>query len=434
MSRSKLTPAEIAKRRREGRYHDGTKPLTAKRMQALKGEGRYHDADVRGLYLQISDRGARSWLLRYALNGQPERSMGLGSASEFSLKAARERAREARRLIADGIDPLTQRQAERAAQAAAAQKALTFAQAAETYFNQHQQKWSNREHRIEFLNSLQRYAFEKIGKMDVAMIATADVLRVLDPFWQKTPTTADRVRNRIENIIDWSVVRGHRPPGTNPAAWKGHLDQVLAAPRDLVKVKHHAALAYSEVPAFMATLRADATIPARALEFLILTAARSGEVLGARWSEIDLDGAVWVVPPERMKARIEHRVPLSDSAVALLRSLPTERDNPHVFIGRPLRGLGKDTFKYLLQRLGSGITTHGFRASFKTWASAETAFPREIIERSLAHTIGSKVEQSYERGDALQKRRALMTAWARYCSTPARAQASADVVPIGGRK
>jgi integrase len=429
MSRSKLTTAEIAKRKREGRYHDGTKPLTAKRVQALKGEGRYHDALVPGLYLQVTASGARSWLLRFELNGK-ERMMGLGSCAIFTLAHARERAREARRLIADGIDPLTQRQAERAAAAAAAAKAMTFAEAAQKYFDQNAGTWSNRSWRDQFLGSLRAYA-KPILNMNVADIGLPNVLACIESQWLTKTVTMDRVRGRIAAVLDWCTTRGLRK-GENPARWEGFLDQILPQVRKVAPVVHHAAMPYADLPAFMLKLRSDDTVPARAFEFLILTAARRGKVMGATWSEIDLDAATWTIPAARMKTRTEHRVPLSSQAIELLKKLPTEDGNPYVFIGRRLRGLGKNFAEYAMDRFGRTETIHGFRATFKTWASAETAFPRETIERSLAHAIGSKVEQAYERGDALEKRRQLMAAWSRYCATPRAAARTGDVVGIGG--
>jgi integrase len=436
MARRKLTTAEIAKRKREGRYHDGRLPLSAKRVQRLKGEGRYHDALVPGLYLQITASGARSWLLRFEQNGR-ERMMGLGSAAIFTLAHARERAREARRLLADGIDPLQTKQAAKAAARAAAEKKLTFREAAQRYFDQHEKKWSNASHRDQFLASLKSHAFDHLGDMDVATISLADVLRCIEPIWTTKSITADRVRNRIEAVIVWSVVRGHRPPGTNPAEWRGHLDQVLPSARKVAPVAHHKAIPYAALPAFMANLRQREDVAARALEFLILTAARSGEVLGAKWDEISFDDAMWVVPAHRMKAKREHRVPLSSATVDLLRGLPREDGNQFIFVGsRPGYGFNRLMFRAVMQRMGRDETVHGLRSSFRTWAAEQTNYPREVCERALAHVIGNQSERAYERGDLFSKRRKLMEAWTRYCtSPPARAKADGNVVAIsGGRR
>jgi integrase len=435
MARRKLTTAEIAKRKREGRYHDGRLPLSAKRVQRLKGEGRYHDALVPGLYLQITASGARSWLLRFEQNGR-ERMMGLGSAAIFTLAQARERAREARRLLTDGVDPLAARHAAKAAAKVAAEKKLTFREAAHRYFDQHERKWTNASHRDQFLASLKSHAFDHIGAMDVATIGLADVLRCIEPIWIDKSVTADRVRNRIENVLDWCVVRGHRPPGTNPARWKGHLDQVLPAARQVAPKVHHKALPYAALPAFMADLRQrdDEGVAALALQFLIHTAARTGEVIHAKWDEVDFATATWTIPAARMKARVEHRVPLSPAAVDLLRKAPREAGNEHIFIGpQSGLGLGGMVLSRFMKRMGHDETVHGFRASFRTWAAAETNFTREVCERALAHVIGNQSERAYERGDLFNKRRKLMEAWSRFCTAPVQAKAKGDVVvPIGG--
>jgi integrase len=372
---------------------------------------------VPGLLLQVSDSGARSWVLRYMLHGR-ERMLGLGPVTAFNLKEARDRARSARQLLADGVDPLDVKRQRRAEAKAAAARKLTFAEATERYFNQHQAKWTNASHRDQFLSSLRNYAFPIIGDMDVATIRLADVLRAIEPHWTTKSVTADRVRNRIEAVLDWCVVRGHRPPGTNPARWKGHLDQVLPPARKVAPVTHHAALPYAALPAFMAAVRErEDSIAGRALEFLILTASRSGEVLGARWDEIDLDGVMWTVPASRMKAKREHRVPLSGAALDLLRALPREDNNPFVFIGpNSGRGLGHMAFTRVLERMGRGdITTHGFRSSFSDWAHEQTAHASHTIELSLAHNVGSEVERAYRRGPMLAKRVRLMADWAKYC-------------------
>ena len=311
VARQKLSNREIAKRQREGRYHDGRRPLTAKIVERLKGEGRYKDGLMPGLYLQVSETGTKSWLLRYELNGQPERWMGLGSATIFSLAEARIRARAARQQLADNIDPLQAKREAKAAAKQAAAKKLTFGAAATEYAKQNEAKWTNAAWRASFMSSLQADAFPLIGDLDVAAIDTPDVLRVLDPIWTTKTVTASRIRRRIEWVLDWATVRGHRPKGDNPARWRGHLDQVLPKRRQIAPVAHLKALPYAELPAFMAELRARESNAARMLEFTILTAARTNEVLGATWSEIDLNNKLWTVPAARMKADKEHRVPLS---------------------------------------------------------------------------------------------------------------------------
>jgi integrase len=428
----KLTAAEIAKRKREGAYHDGRLPLSAKRVQRLKGAGRYRDGLVPGLYLQITASGARSWLLRFELNGK-ERMMGLGSAAIFTLAHARERAREARRLLADRVDPLADRRAKVAAAKAAAEKAITFSQATLAYISQHESKWRSAAHRNDVLSSLKAYAFPIIGNLDVASIDLPDVLRVVEPHWKSKTVTMDRLRGRIESVLDWATARKHRT-GDNPARWD-LLAQILPAPRKVSPVVHHAAMDYREVPAFMVTLRADTSVAARAVEFLILCAARAGEARGAVWSEIDFDEATWTIPASRMKAGREHRVALSPAAVELVRALPRERDNPHVFIGSIAgRGLNKMSLVRVMDRLERrDVSIHGFRSAFSDWAHEQTAHSNHAIELALAHSVGSAVERSYRRTDMVAKRARLMSDWAKYCSTPPRA-AGVVVVPIGGHR
>ena len=404
--------------------------LTAKKVERAKQPGRYHCGLIRGLYLQVTASGAKSWVLRYQLRGQ-ERWMGLGSAADFSLREARERARAARQLLADRIDPLAgKRAAEEAAKLAEARK-LTFREAAERYFNQHASKWRSAKHREAFLSTLKAHVFAVIGDMDVAAIDTRDVLRAIEPHWTTKAVTIDRTRNRIEQVLDWCVVRGHRPPSTNPARWKGHLDQVLPAPRKLAPVEHHAAMDYRQLPAFMTQVRADDNVAARALEFLIHTAARTGEALGACWSEIDLTDKTWTVPAARMKGGREHRVPLTKPVLDLLSKLPRQSGNHLVFIGRAGGGLSHSALPWVMDRLGvSGVTTiHGFRSSFSNWCHEQTAHSAHTIEISLAHNVGTEVERAYRRTDMIAKRRQLMEQWSKFCSMPP-TKVSGVVVPL----
>jgi integrase len=385
------------------------------------------------LYLQISDNNAKSWVLRYERHGA-ERMMGLGSAAEFSLKQARERALAARRLLADGIDPLASKHAAEAAAKLAEARKVTFAEAAHKYFDQHADKWRSASHRDQFLAALKAHVFPHIGDVDVAVVNTADVLRAIEPLWKTTTITADRTRNRIEQVIDWAIVRSHRPPGTNPARWTGHLDQVLPAPRKVAPIVHHSSLGYQEVPEFLKELRQMNGIGPRALEFLVLTATRTSEVTGAIWNEIDFAGQTWIVPAARMKAHREHRVPLSRAAVELLQRLPREKGNPHVFVGRRVgAGLGKMALQDVMERIGQkGVSTvHGFRSSFSNWAHEQTAHSAHTIEISLAHNVGTEVERAYRRTDMLAKRRQLMEQWSRFCLSPP-AKVGGDVVTLRG--
>ncbi len=418
----KLSATEIRRRKRADAYHDGRKPLTVKRVAALKGDGRYRDGggySPSGLYLQVRG-GAKSWVLRFEQHGR-ERFMGLGPLRVVGLKDARERARMARLRLLDGVDPIEERRAAKSAVQQAAARKLSFREAAQRYFDQNELKWRNANHREQFLGTLRSHVFPALGDLDVAAIDTADVLRVIEPIWKTKSITADRTRSRIEQVIDWCVVRGHRPPGTNPARWPGHLDQVLPAPRAIAPIKHHAALPYQQMPRFMSELRQEDSVAARALEFLALCASRTGEVTGATWDEINFADKIWIVPAARMKAGREHRVPLSDAAISLLEKLPREAGNPHLFIGhRAGAGLNKMALLYILDRTGqSGVTTvHGLRSSFRDWAGETTAFAHDICEAALAHARGDHSVRAYARGDLFDKRRKLMEAWAKYCAEP----------------
>jgi integrase len=398
--------------------------LTQKRLKKNMKPGRHSDGG--NLFLQVTPSGGKSWLFRYEREGR-QRGMGLGPLADFDLEQARDRARAARQLLRDGLDPLTARGAERAARALEAAKQKTFEQAAKEYYDGHEKKWTNAHYRQKFLASLKMYAFPKIGRLPVAAINTGLVLKVIEPIWQTKPDTANRVRGRIENILDWATVRSLRT-GDNPARWAGHLEEALPAKTRVTE--HHTALPYADVPAFVAQLGQKIGVSPKALEFLILTAARSGEVIGARWPEIDVDKKLWVIPGPRMKEKKEHRVPLTDRAIEILNGLPREGD--FVFIGsRKNAPLGKNSFWKLIEAMGHDVTTHGFRSSFRDWAGETTAFPADICEVALAHAVGGKVQTAYQRGDLLEKRRKLMQAWAQFCAMPKRA---ATVTPIRKRK
>ena len=410
----KLSAAGVAKARKPGRYGDGG-----------------------GLWLQVTatetKQGpsiAKSWLFRYMLLGKA-RQMGLGPVHTVTLAEARDKARQARALLLEGIDPINARHGRRADALAEAAKQITFADAAEKYIAAHRSGWKNEKHGEQWKKTLENYAFPIIGNMAVASVETAHVLRVLEPIWNTKTETASRVRGRIESVLDWAKVRKYRT-GDNPARWRGHLDKLLPAKTKVRKVKHHDAMPYTNVPGFVDELRALDHISARALEFTILTAARTGETIGARWSEIDMSAKVWTVPGERTKSGREHRVPLSDRALEILAGVPREDGNDHVFIGgRKGSGLSNMAMLALLRgMIENGLTVHGFRSSFRDWAGESTNFPREIAEAALAHVLPDKTEAAYRRGDALEKRRRLMDAWARFCAKPI---TPGDVVPISAR-
>lgn len=402
--------------------------LTQRKVDRAE-KGRYHDDH--GLYLVVHNTNNKSFTFRYERDGR-ERWMGLGPSHTVDLKQARSKAREARLLLLEGVDPLDHRKAQRVALKAAKAKQLTFAEAAQRYFDQHESKWRNAKHRWQYLTTLKMFAFPVLGDMPVSEIDTPAVLRAIEPHWLTKTETMSRTRGRIEAVLDWAAVRGYRS-GDNPARWKGHLSEVLPERSKVAKVEHYPALPYGELPAFMAELRKREGVGARALEFLILAAARSGEVLGAKWDEIDLANKMWTVPAGRMKAGQEHRVALSQRAVELLRGLPAEEGNNFVFIGpRPGNGLSSMILMQCLRRMGHGdVSVHGFRSTFRDWAAEQTNFPREVCELALAHKVGDKVERAYQRGDLLKKRFLLAEAWSKFSSSPPAAKAS--VVPLHGR-
>jgi len=399
--------------------------LTQRKVERAK-EGRHHDGD--GLYLRVKPSGAKSWLLRFEIDYR-EHWMGLGSASDFNLREARRRAREQRQLLADHINPIDRRREVRAARAAATAKLITFKEAMTRYFDQHEKGWRNGKHRQQFLSTLNTYA-RPILNMAASDIDTAAVLRCIEPHWITKCETMMRTRGRIERVLDWCKVRGYRS-GDNPAAWKGHLVEVLPKRSQVQKVDHHPALPYAEIANFIAALHQHQGTAAKALEFCILTCARTGEVLGAQNSEIHPDQKVWIVPAGRTKGGREHRVALPQRAIDLLRELPMEAGNDFIFIGsRPGTGLSSQALTQVLRRMGrSGISVHGFRSTFRDWCAEQTNFPRELAEMALAHRVGDKTELAYRRGDGLRKRHALAEAWARFCSESAPA-ATAVVTPM----
>ncbi len=396
------------------------KPLSARSAQSLKTRGFYCDGG--GLYLQVSKTGSKSWVFRYALSGR-KRDMGLGSITTFTLAEARERARKLRQLVADGVDPIDDRKARRAGTASM----LTFRQCAERYVAAHEAGWRNGG--AEWLASLTKHVFPVMGDMPVSAVGLSDVLRAIEPMWTKQPVRLNIVRNRVEMVLDWAKVRGLRQ-GENPARWKGHLETLLPSRKKVAPVKHRAALPYCEVGAFMTELRHLTDTSARVLEFQILTAARSSEVVAARWDEIDLAERVWTIPAARMKAGREHRVPLNEAAITVLELQAAVRENNFVFPGRrPGQPINIDASMRPIEKLGHEVTAHGFRSAFRDWAAEQTNFPREIAEASLAHTIGGAVERAYQRGDFLTKRRQLIEAWGRYCMAPTRVT-KAELIPI----
>lgn len=379
--------------------------LTAKGVAALSAPGFYSDGNR--LYLAIDQNGRRRWVLRYMLRGK-QRDLGIGSPIDVALKEARELAAEANALLRKGIDPL-----ERKRQVAAVQATPTFGEYIEEFLAAKRPEWANAKHGDQWCMTLTKYAAPLHG-VTVDKIATTDVLECLKPLWLEKPETASRLRGRIEAVLDAAKAAGHRA-GENPASWAGNLKHLL--PKHSGVQSHHAALAYGDVPAFMARLREQEGMGALALQFAILTAARSGEVRGALWSEIDITAKLWVIPAARMKAGREHRIPLSDRALAILaESRPLARDGASLVFpgargGKPLSDMSMSA---VLKRMNLDVTPHGFRSAFRDWAGDATMIQREVVEAALAHVIGDKAEQAYRRGDALAKRRELMEAWSAY--------------------
>lgn len=397
---------------------------------AVKNAGPGMHADGGGLYLAVK-RGGKSWIFRYRDRATRRlRDCGLGSVLAVPLKEARRLAADCRLMLAEDRDPLAEKQARKDALAAAIR--VTFAECAERYIAAHKASWRNEKHGQQWQNTLDKYA-APIMPLPVASIETTHVVGLLEPVWATRTETATRVRQRIEAVLDWATARNYRT-GDNPARLKGNLDKLLPRAAKVAKVKHHPAMPYAQVPAFMADLRAKDSPSAKALELIVLTAARASEAVGAAWAEFDLDGAVWTVPGERMKAGRSHRVALSPAAVALLQSLKAKAKPRAVFVfpgkqaGRtmtiasPLRMLQRD-LKH------PDLTVHGFRSSFRDWAAEQTAYPREVIEAALAHVNSDKTESAYLRSDVLAKRARLMADWARFLAEPAKA---GDIVPIRG--
>jgi integrase len=373
-------------------------------------------ADGGGLYLAIGTAGTKSWVFRFR-DGDRLREMGLGATHTLSLAEARRKAQDCRKQRLDGVDPIEARRAARIGAKLEAAKAMTFRQCAEAYIKAHSAGWKNPKHAKQWPATLGTYVYPVFGSLPVQAVDVGLVMKAIEPSWATKPETAGRVRGRIESVLDWATARGYRQ-GENPARWRGHLENLLPKKSKVRRVEHHAALPYAQLPAFIAELRKQEGVAARALEFAILTIGRTGEVVGARWSEIDFKGRLWVIPRERMKAGKEHRVPLSRAALAVLEGMQAIRESDFVFPGgRARRPLSNMAFLMLLRRMGRGdLTAHGFRSTFSDWCSERTNFPAEVRVMALAHTVSDKVEAAYRRGDLFEKRRQLAEAWAKFAT------------------
>ena len=381
------------------------------RKVASAAPGKYEDGG--GLRLVVSDAGARKWVLRFTINGK-RREMGLGSFPDVELADARSKASDCRKLAKKGIDPIETRRA-------VPEAIPTFTTCAADFIRAHRKGWKNTKHSRQWVRTLKTYARPVIGKRPVDAVTTQDILEILSPIWTTKTETAKRIQGRIENVLDFAAAHKYRD-SLNPARWRGHLDMLLPKPARVKTVKHHPAMPYKDVSAFMGELSQNGSVSALALRLLILTATRTSEVVQAQWSEIDLENAVWTIPATRMKARREHRVPLSDAMLADLKVLPRIEGNPYLFpgarYGKPLSNMA---LLQLMRGMGYGVNgkhgdyvPHGFRSSFRDWSGEVSSFPRDVAEMALAHTIEDKVEAAYRRGDLFEKRRLMMQSWSNY--------------------
>ncbi|WP_333877712.1 tyrosine-type recombinase/integrase [Methylobacter sp.] len=405
--------------------------LTVKAVEHKKTPGYY--ADGGNLYLRVSKTFKKTWAFIYKRDGK-RTEIGLGSVDDITLAEARIKrdgdaangVRGLNELLRSGIDPLFEKQRQTNEDKAQRAKFMTFSQCADAYINAHRAGWKNPKHIQQWQNTLSQYAFPVFGDLDVKAIDTGLITKCLEPIWLTKNETAGRVRGRIESILDWATVHEYRE-GVNPARWRGHLDKLLAKQSKVQKTEHHKALPYMEINAFIGQLHRQDGIAAKCLEFTILTAARTGETIGATWDEIELDAKTWTIPAVRMKAEREHRVPLSADALTILNDMAAVRINDYVFPSTK-KGLSNMAMLAVLKRMDrADITVHGFRSTFRDWAAESTAYPGEVVEMALAHAIKNLTEAAYRRGDLLEKRSRLMEEWARYCKT---SRLNGDVVPI----
>ncbi len=404
-------------------------PLAVSRINSV---GLNFVGGVAGLALQVTETGAKSWILRIKIAGK-RREIGLGAyTSTNGVAEARKKALEVRDNRAKGIDPVEAKRTARSLLAASRAGAVTFNQCAVAYIKVKSPEWVNAKHVQQWSNTLSTYAYPIIGELIIRDVSQAHVMQILEPIWSIKTETAVRLRGRLEKILDWATVSGYRT-GDNPARWKGHLDTLLASPKKIAKIEHFSALSFIQLGAFMVELRKIEGMSARALEFSIVCASRSGEVRGASWSEIDLNKSVWTIPADRMKMKVEHRVPLTDEAIALLKAIPRIGGTDLIFPNIKGTALSDMALTATLRRMdaskfdadgkgwrdadGRTITQHGFRSSFRDWSSERTSYPRDVCEMALAHAIGDKVEAAYRRGDLFEKRTRLMRDWSKFCGT-----------------
>ena len=396
--------------------------LTTLAIGRAKKKGLYGDGG--GLWLQVGATGSKSWLFRFVVNGKAH-GMGLGALNAVTLAEARLKATDCRKLLAAGFDPLDAKKEKQVQSRLAAAKGTTFEACAKAYIEAHKASWKDALYAKKWDQSLAKYVYPVMGRLPVQIVDTTLIMKVLEPVWQKKTTAAKRLRSRIECILDWAKVREYRQ-GDNPARWRGHLENLLANPSKLIKVKHFAALSYAKINGFLQSLERMGGLGAQALKLLIFTACRSNEVFSATWDEIDFENKVWTIPAERMKTGKEHRVPLTAPALAILKERRREgqtlgdndaEPSPYVFSSPSGEGcISNEIMLAVLKRMKRfDITVHGFRSSFRDWAAEQTNFTREVAEAALAHTVGNQVEAAYRRSDLFEKRRLMMEKWARYC-------------------
>ncbi len=392
------------------------KELSPLEVSRLKTPGLFSVGGIPGLSLQIKASGARSWILRVKI-GTKRRDMGLGPYPGVTLAQAREKARQAREQIEQGQDPILERERAQSQLRAEQASAVTFEEAAHALIKSKTPEWRSAKHAAQWASTLEKYAFPAIGAMHVQDVKQVHILSILEPIWTTKTETASRLRGRIENVLDWARARGFRT-GENPAQWRGNLDKLLSTPSKTARVEHHPAVPVDDAPAFYAALQQREGMGARALEFAMLTAARSGEIRGATWAEIDLDKGLWIVPAERMKMRKEHRVPLSLAALRILKTLP-KIDGTDLVFPAPRGGKMSDmSLTAVMRRMGLKYVPHGLRSTFRDWAAEKTNYPRDMAEKALAHALTDAVEAAYRRGDMLEKRRDMMEAWSKFLATP----------------
>jgi len=403
------------------------KDLTAIEVKRLSNPGRVAVGTVAGLLLSIKPGGSKSWILRTMIADR-RRNIGLGSYPEITLAMAHEKARIKKELIEKGIDPIEERRARKTALKKKLMKTISFAEAARQCHKKKALEFTNAKHIDDWISSINRYADPIIGDLPVSEIDLPEILNVLNPIWTKKTETANRLRLRIEQVLNFAKVSGYRE-GKNPARWKGHLSEVLVKPSTIKKKIHFKALPWNEIGAFMVELKKRPAMTARALEWIIRTACRSGEVRGATWDEIDIKNKVWTIPAERMKMKIEHRVPLCQDAIKLLENLPRFEGSNFLFTAARGGALSNMSISMLCRRMKVEAVPHGFRSTFKDWCSETTSFPDMVSEMALAHGISNEVQAAYRRGDLFEKRRRLMDAWMEYCNI-IQTDAGDNVTPI----